>query len=152
MFRTRLESLLGYTKSMNQTFCDQLISFDRYESGKVCELFAHILTTHHLWNCRILGKTPQFGVWEKLPIQTWTPINQDNLQISTTIIDENELDEVVLYVNSKGIPFKNSIEDILFHVVNHSTHHRAQISLLLRGKGIEPIPSDYIFQIRKLLT
>ena len=52
--------------------------------------------------------------------------------------------------NSKGETFSNKIKDILFHIINHSTYHRAQIATDLKQNGIEPINTDYIFYKRKL--
>ena len=34
---------------------------------------------------------------------------------------------------------------VLMHVINHGTHHRSQITALLRVLGVDPIPQDYIF-------
>ena len=48
----------------------------------------------------------------------------------------------------KGNLFENKIDDILFHIINHSTYHRGQIMMLFRESGLEPIFSDYIFHKR----
>jgi uncharacterized damage-inducible protein DinB len=32
----------------------------------------------------------------------------------------------------------------MIHLVNHSSYHRAQIAMLLRQKGFEPINTDFI--------
>ena len=37
-----------------------------------------------------------------------------------------------------------TIEQILFHIVNHETHHRAQISMALQQRMIDPPNFDYI--------
>jgi uncharacterized damage-inducible protein DinB len=44
--------------------------------------------------------------------------------------------------------FSNTIKDILFHMINHSTHHRAQIAMDMRNNKLEPLPLDYIFYKR----
>ena len=38
----------------------------------------------------------------------------------------------------------------MIHLVNHSSYHRAQIALLLRQKGYEPINTDFITYDRVL--
>lgn len=53
------------------------------------------------------------------------------------------------YANSEGTPFETPLRDILTHVANHGTHHRAQIVLVLREAKIAPPPTDYIFYVRK---
>jgi uncharacterized damage-inducible protein DinB len=32
----------------------------------------------------------------------------------------------------------------MIHLVNHSTYHRAQIAILLRQQGFEPVNTDFI--------
>ncbi|NNG11293.1 MAG: damage-inducible protein DinB, partial [Arenibacter sp.] len=41
-----------------------------------------------------------------------------------------------------------TITDMLFHIINHSTHHRGQISVDLRNNAIEPPVLDYAFYKR----
>ncbi|WP_379084396.1 DinB family protein [Pedobacter sp. UC225_65] len=36
------------------------------------------------------------------------------------------------------------VKDILFHVFNHSTYHRAQIATLFKESGITPPVTDFI--------
>ena len=43
-----------------------------------------------------------------------------------------------------GDPSVNNGGTIMIHLVNHSSYHRAQIALLLRQKGFEPINTDFI--------
>ena len=59
------------------------------------------------------------------------------------------LDAPVAYTNSSGTAFETPLRDILTHVVNHGTHHRAQIALVLREAGIAPPATDYIYFVRE---
>jgi uncharacterized damage-inducible protein DinB len=52
------------------------------------------------------------------------------------------------YENSEDRLFTNTLKDMLFHIINHSTHHRAQISVDFRTNGIEPLNLDYILYKR----
>ncbi|MEX0845990.1 MAG: DinB family protein, partial [Balneolaceae bacterium] len=56
--------------------------------------------------------------------------------------------EIIEYSNSKGVTFRNSVEEILMHIVIHGQHHRAQIAKLLRKTGITPPVTDFIFFLR----
>ena len=53
-------------------------------------------------------------------------------------------EEVARYTNSKEEVYENTLQEIITHVLNHSTHHRGQLALLLRDEGIEPPPNDFI--------
>ena len=51
----------------------------------------------------------------------------------------------------KGEPFTDSVEDTLFHVVNHSTYHRGQIITMLREAGeTKVVSTDLIHYLRSL--
>jgi uncharacterized damage-inducible protein DinB len=63
-------------------------------------------------------------------------------------LKEADYEDVIHYQNSKGDKYQNTIRDILLHIINHSTHHRAQIAFILRQQGNPPPISDYIFYKR----
>ncbi|WP_318312351.1 DinB family protein [Flagellimonas crocea] len=108
-------------------------------------LFSHILNAHHIWNQRILGEPTEFGVWDVHPLSQWEDIHYENQRTSFEIVSNSDtFEERVEYVNSQGNNFSNQLKDILFHIINHSTHHRGQIMVELRNSGIAPRPLDYV--------
>lgn len=116
---------------------------------KSVELFSHLLNAHHIWNSRILGERPMYEVWQKHPINVWGDMHYENQRSSFDITSEaDDFDRRIDYENSKGRLFTNTLQDILFHIINHSTHHRGQIMMDLRQNNIEPLPLDYIFYKR----
>jgi uncharacterized damage-inducible protein DinB len=55
----------------------------------------------------------------------------------------------IRYKNLKGEWFEDEISGILYHVVNHGTYHRGQITTMLRSLKVETILStDIIIYIR----
>lgn len=114
---------------------------------KPVKLINHILSSHQVWNSRILNQ-PSTHPWEMHPFENLIEINQENHQTTLKILEEFDLSKIITYQNTKGEKFQNKIEDILFHLVNHGTYHRGQIALLFRESGIEPMISDYIFYKR----
>jgi uncharacterized damage-inducible protein DinB len=59
---------------------------------------------------------------------------------------EEDLSEMLSYVNMKGIPFRLRLDKILLHVFNHSTYHRGQLVTMLRQHGVTQIPvTDFTF-------
>jgi uncharacterized damage-inducible protein DinB len=64
-------------------------------------------------------------------------------------INEEELSKEISYVNSKGEKFTNTIQQIMTHVINHSTYHRAQVAAAVRQLGHSPAVSDYIVYCRQ---
>jgi len=111
-------------------------------------LFCHILNAHHIWNARILNQPPHFTVWQRQELEACEAIDNANYTNTLKAIDSCDFDRVIGYKTSKGDEFANTIRDILFHVVNHSTHHKGQIISDFRRLGIDPIITDYIFYKR----
>lgn len=116
---------------------------------KSISLFSHILNAHHLWNARLQGKMPAYEVWQLQPTKEWSDIHYENQRNTFEIITNTDnFEQRIDYENSEGRMFSNTIKDILFHMINHSTHHRAQIAMDMRNNKLEPLPLDYIFYKR----
>ena len=54
-------------------------------------------------------------------------------------------DRIVDYKNSKGQPFQMALDQLITHVVNHGTHHRAETGMLLERIGRSPGDMDYVY-------
>lgn len=116
---------------------------------KSLELFSHILNAHHIWNARLQGKTPDFEVWQPQPLKDWGDLHYENQRNSFEIItNTDDFDKRIDYENTEGRLFTSTHKDILFHVINHSTHHRGQIAMNFRNNKLEPVALDYIFYKR----
>ena len=107
-------------------------------------LFSHSINAHQIWNSRIL-KTDSVGVTDVHSIAECESMNEKNYMNSLKIIDQYDLSDKVVYGNSGGNQFINSVQEILFHISNHFSHHRGQIMTDLRQSGIELFITDYIF-------
>ena len=140
--------LFDYNFYCNKKLIEECSKLDKV-TDKSIELFSHILNAHHIWNARILGNPIKYGVWQVHPIQEWTDIHYENQRSSFGIItNAKDFEERIDYENTEGRLFTNTLQDMLFHIINHSTHHRAQISLDFRSHGLEPINMDYAFYKR----
>jgi uncharacterized damage-inducible protein DinB len=64
-------------------------------------------------------------------------------------VSEVDLQQLIHYHNSRGGAFENSKMEVLLHVVNHSTHHRAQVAARIRALGLTPPSTDLIFFFRE---
>jgi len=115
---------------------------------KSMKWFSHILNAHRVWNSRILTVENKFAVWQLHEMDELIGIDRTNYFDSLKILDEKKLETEVNYLTSKGEPFTNSIRDILFHVINHSTYHRGQVAADFREHGLEPMVTDYVFYKR----
>jgi uncharacterized damage-inducible protein DinB len=139
------QELFEYNHHSNQQIITTLEHNQDKVSEKCIKLQSHVLNAHRIWNCKLLPDQQLFGRWDIHPVQELSAINSKNFEASMWILDNFELPQIIQYTTSTGQVFNNSLRDILFHVINHSTYHRAQIATEFRLCGIEPLLTDYIF-------
>lgn len=137
------KDIFEYHNHFNQKLADQLIEHSGRISERTTPLFSHMINAHQIWNSRILKLKP-FSVHEVRSLQENKDCDVENYRNTLKILDEFDLTKMMKYQTSKGDEFSNSIQQVLFHVVNHHTHHRGQIISDLRQSGIQPIVTDYI--------
>jgi len=145
--KEKLVDLFEYTyhfnKEMIQIIAENLKKIDEKTIG----LINHTLNAQQIWNSRILGGI-SFEVWQINPFENLDDINQQNFNRSIEIVEKYDVDQRVQYENSKGTKFENTVFEMLFQAINHSTYHRGQINSLLKKNGIDPVLTDYIFYKR----
>lgn len=142
------KELFEYSNHFNQKLAEAFNESPDKTSEKAIKMFNHLLNAHQIWNNRIEAKQTPFSVWELNPVQHLKNIDKINYKQTLIILDNFDLNARINYTNSKGQTFNNSIRDIYFHVINHSTHHRGQIATDFRQNGLEPLIIDYIFYKR----
>jgi len=146
--QTFFKELFEYSHHFNQKLGTVIIEKQESISKNTLKLYNHIINAHHFWNHRIEAKKTDLGVWDLQSMEACLAQDKINFEHSIRILDQFELTKNISYTNTKGLTFNNSIQDGLFHVVNHSNYHRAQIATDMKKNDIEPITSDYIFYKR----
>ena len=113
-------------------------------------IYAHVVAAEAVWLARIAGRKPDIAVWPTLTLDEAAALARRNAdELESLLASSNDaLDAEIVYRNSAGTEFRSRIEDILVHVALHGAYHRGQISLLVRGGGGEPAPTDYIAFVR----
>lgn len=144
-FKDALEYNLHFNQELIQLFENNKNSIPE----KSMQLLNHLINAQQIWNERILEQQPFVDVWEIRPLENLKTINKSNYIQSLEILETTELNKKIDYKNSKEIPFSNTVQEIIFHIINHATYHRAQIASDLKANGIEAINTDYIFYRRK---
>lgn len=145
--KEHFEDLFIYSRHYNQKFINLLETLPAEE--KSIKLISHIVNAHQIWNRRINYQAMGTGVWDIRSMNELRAADEQNFEETLQILKTLDLEKIIDYKNIKGEPFSNPVREILFHVVNHSTYHRAQISAALKAGGTEPIISDYIFYKRE---
>lgn len=138
------EELFEYNLVSNHKLLALLHEHSGAVSERTLKLFNHILNAHHIWTKRIEQETPGIGVWDVHGLEDLNTMNDDNHTRTRGILERMSPEQEIAYTNSKGDAFQNTIRDILFHVINHSTYHRGQIASDLKAGGIVPPGTDFI--------
>ena len=134
-------------------FADQLIievfNQSQQQMPEAEKLFSHVLNAQHVWMKRIIYEPEKFGIWQIHDRSLYEKIHLENFLLICKVFKEADSEEIISYKNSKGEDFSGKVSDLFFHVLNHSTYHRAQIATLFRAAGIIPPVTDYIILKRE---
>ncbi|ARS42798.1 hypothetical protein CA265_25305 [Sphingobacteriaceae bacterium GW460-11-11-14-LB5] len=139
----REEEIINYTALADQRIID-IFKLATIELPDAERLFSHVLNAQHIWAQRISGKVPLYGVWDIHPKENFESIAAENFKLIRMALKEHALDKKILYRTSQGVQYENRIDEILFHLFNHSTYHRGQVVTLLKKEGFTPPVTDYI--------
>ncbi len=122
------------------------------DNKKVLSLMAHLLGAQQVWlqRCKLEVGGVIWPEWEAEQIALAIEENFVEWRSFIESTQPGDFEKMIHYNNSKGEPFSNRLADIITQVINHGTHHRAQIGQLLKFDGLQKLPiTDYIFFIRE---
>ncbi|QKJ30017.1 DinB family protein [Mucilaginibacter mali] len=149
------KTLFNYDRHTNLLMVDQILAAG-ISFGQPVVLMGHLLGAQQTWLKRVTNSPiPSGPIWpEDWPAESLKEIIEQNHKAWITHLDslqEGDIDTIIHYQNLRGDSFSEPHRDIIAHVVNHGTHHRAQIGFLLKSAGVATLPpTDYIFYVRGL--
>jgi uncharacterized damage-inducible protein DinB len=125
--------------------------------SSVRDTLAHLVAVERVWLERWLGRSPtkaeaqvmaQAFAAETFPGLTvvrerWQSVERD-LREYLHGLEEAQLKQPLTYTNARGERWTYPLGETLFHVVNHQTYHRGQITTLLRQLGAAAPGIDYL--------
>lgn len=109
----------------------------------------HVMGGEYVWIERMRGGTPENLFYVKdYPTRESIRKRWDEIEATAfAFLDALTEDELVgdfTYSNTKGETFTNNRRNILLHVINHSTDHRAQILAMMHMMGARTVEQDLI--------
>lgn len=140
--------LFEYSHHCNQQLATAISENKNIVSKKTVKLYSHIISAHQIWNNRIEPRQKTFEVWQEHSVKDFQAIDMMNYSDSIFLLERYDLNKIVDYKTGQGHVLVSKVQDILFHVINHSTYHRAQIATEFRNIGIAPLMTDYILYKR----
>ena len=152
MLKAYFQKLFKYNEWANQNTLNAVEKAGQ-QSEEIVKLLSHIVAAQEVWLARVLNTDSQNQpIWPEYSleeIKEKLPESSEEWSEFVETMNDDHFKEEHQYTNSKGDLYKSTMEDVILHIVNHSTHHRAQISKLLREQGEEPPVTDYIFFSRE---
>ncbi|PWB67996.1 hypothetical protein C3F09_12520 [candidate division GN15 bacterium] len=125
----------------------EAVSRNGNADSKALAILTHVVVVQRLWLDRIQGVTATYRLWDPLPISEILELSEfstrDWMQFLSVVAPDG-WNRRISYTNSRGVAFVNSLEEVVTQTINHSTHHRAQVSLLIRQAGQQPPALDFI--------
>jgi uncharacterized damage-inducible protein DinB len=115
----------------------------------VRDTLVHILWSEWIWLRRWKGVSPksafdptEFATVDLLRTK-WIDVEHEQADFVKGL-NEHSLTTVIEYVNTRGESYAYPLWQMLQHVVNHSTYHRGQITMMLRQLGARPVATDFL--------
>jgi uncharacterized damage-inducible protein DinB len=107
---------------------------------------AHLFAADRIWLGRLSG-APRAGFITDADRDigvlqnTWPELLERWQNWAADLSDERALAPIA-FIDLKGVPLQQPLWQSIFHVVNHGTHHRGQVSGFLRSLGQPPPRTD----------
>jgi uncharacterized damage-inducible protein DinB len=144
--RDHFLKLFKYNDWANRRIFDTVARSGNIDS-RALAILHHIVQVQRLWLDRIQGVNSTHHLWDPAPIaeiQELSEISSRDWMQFLSVVAQDGWNRRINYVNSRGVAFVNSLEEVATQTINHSTHHRAQVSLMVRQAGHQPPVLDFI--------
>lgn len=139
-----LEQLFEFDFKANQKWIDAIEEQDVTSFIPIRRQMCHIINVHHLWVNRLHSSISISEDWDDLPFYSWQKLNEENFRLTMEFIENESLSKMIHYTTSEGEEKDKSASAILYHMLQHATHHRAVINSLLASNSYQPVELNFI--------
>ena len=138
-----------FFESLNQVRAETLLREMLASHGSLQGTLMHLVGAEKIWLSRWIGKPESRGLSEAdaptLPTlkEVWEDVAARTARFIARL-DTAKLQASFEYSTLKGTKYTNTLQQTLQHLVNHSSYHRGQLTLLMRQLGLQPVSTDLI--------
>ena len=117
--------------------------------GSIRDTFTHLVWSEWIWLRRWKGESPTI-VFSPTDFPTVESLRERFQAVAAERsaflegLESERLLQVIEYRNVQGETWRYPLWQQLFHVVNHSTYHRGQVTTMLRQLEAIPAPTDFL--------
>lgn len=140
------QKILHAASQANQT---ELTQSTTLSWKNIFETLVHTLAAEWIWRMRCEeGISPQIllnpGDFDNLAA-LWSRWREEEAGMRAYLdsLPEGDIEQTIRYQNTRGDAFENPLWQILLHVVNHGTQHRAEVAHFLTELGHSPGDIDF---------
>lgn len=125
-----------------------------YSWGTIKAQVVHTMSAEWMWLSRLKGTSPKAmfnpaDFPDRAAIRTrWDEIEQEVRAFVADSTDET-LDGNFSYTTTSGNSHTQKAGEIVMHIINHGTDHRAQTLAMMHLLGADTIEQDLIFYLRE---
>ena len=150
----QVRSLIDYNEWANLRILDsaaglteeQLDSTSAASFETIRGSLTHILGAQRIWHARWTRTTagsPKAHSLNGLK-EAFENSHQDLRKVALGL-DDQRAGSSFDYTDSKGVPQRRGLGNLIIHMVNHGTYHRGEVALMLTGMDRSPGDIDYLY-------
>lgn len=135
------EDKFNFDFEANAIWANFLDDFEEPDQ-EIVRIFSHIINVHHLWIRRIVNSPVESAAWDIFDSRYLSRLNQQNFQETQDFLANYSEDKLVSYTTTEGEQREELASSLLYHILNHSAHHRGQLALLAQQKKLDNRPES----------
>ena len=113
------------------------------------QLLSHTLCTHSIWLSMVRNEEPKVKSWDIKSADECLMLIDENTKGWNDFLNGTSAEKINNLIHYKGKELKFTLNDAIIFLINHSSYHRGQIILQLKGKVDElPLTTYYGYIMR----